>query len=47
MNYVNARVWKLAMPRIVAVTLGAISKRARLNVVDDRWVPSGASLCAK
>ena len=27
-NYANARAWKLAMPRVVAVTRGAVSSRS-------------------
>ena len=42
-NYANVRARKLATPRVVAVTRGAVSSRsnkivrARLNVVDNRW----------
>ena len=46
--YANARARKLATPRVVAVTRGAqFSFWAKLKVVDNRWVPSGASLCVK
>ena len=55
--YANARARKLATPRVELERVMLAPTRAsgisrhrfwvRLNVVDNRWVPSGASLCIK